>query len=200
MTKKAAFPFLIFTLVASVSLAGMVVSSIDAVPKTGHAVITAKGDVDSGSPALFFRRKGHGDFYAVSMVRRETGDWFAVLPTPLSGTDAIEYYVAPSMTAASGTIHTAPVRDVEVSLTKPQQEVAADLVVFDTTAAQAGHGLAWFEAGSIHSHRSLAPAAGGVSSQGNANPAGGSGDGLSNVIEVGKPGPIDEKEQTLYRP
>jgi len=188
MTKKAALPFLIFTLVASFALAGMVPSPIAAVPRNGHAVVTAKGDVAEGSPALFFRRKGHGDFYAVKMVQDSSGDWFGVLPTPLAGTDAIEYYVASSLTAAPGIIHTAPVTSGNVPLTKTQQTVADGLIVFDTTAVQAGHGPAWFEPGSIHGHRSLD-----LSGEGAA-------DGLGNVIVVGKPGPIDQKEQTVYRP
>lgn len=95
------------------------------------------------SPRLYFRWKGHEEFYWVPLEAEANGRYWATPPKPEKRNEAVEYYAAVADPAgkivARSQTQTAPVEDdCKVQLTPKERGVAQNLTVGETSPAQEG--------------------------------------------------------------
>lgn len=176
--------------------AGMTMDQIAAIGQGANAVVgVTLGTGTTGTPRLYFRRHGHGDFYFVAMHASGGAGYFGILPKPAAETERVEYYIA--LIDARGTVveRTSPaVVPVLASAPAPalsplQAGLATSLTVGDSVPSQRGHAVAWFRNEGVANR---------LDAGGNESSAQG-GDNLGNAVVIGDPGPAP-KEVSLPRP
>ena len=180
------------------ALADVTLAPLGSVPRGGNAVVSATVGVDqAGTPRVYFRRKGFGDFYYVPMQPAGDGSFWGVLPKPGPSTERLEIFVSLRDGFGTETERTSvvdvPVSGGGASLTGEQAAAASNLTVGDSAPSQSGHSIAWFSDEGVAAR---------VGIDGDADANGdASTDNLGNVIVIGHPGPVPApKEVTLPRP
>lgn len=141
---------------ASSSLAAISVHEVTKSP-TGNLVVTARYEGDlKGTPRLYFRRAGYGDYYFVAMRISAQGTLTAVLPKSDAATDQVECYASihDSLGRAleKTDLSTFALAGAKVEgLTPEQQTAATSIAIGETTKSQKGRQLAWFKTDGISS-------------------------------------------------
>ncbi len=95
------------------------------------------------SPRLYFRWRGHEDFYWVNLEPESGGRFWAVPPKPEKRNESVEYYAAlvdpTGKVAARSESQLTPVtQDCRVQLDPREQGVAENLTVGETSPQQQG--------------------------------------------------------------
>ncbi len=110
---------------------------------------TATGEAPGGTTRLYFRWKGHGDFYWVEMAPEGGGRAWATLPKPRRQNDTVEQYAA-LLDDAGHEIARSEMRMVQVKadcrtdLTPKERGFAENLTIGETTAPQRGRDVLGF--------------------------------------------------------
>jgi hypothetical protein len=102
---------------------------------------SATGEAPGGSTRLYFRWKGHGDFYWVGMETAGGGRAWATPPKPRKQNDAVEEYAvlldAAGREVARSETRTVPVtRDCRADLSPREHGFAENLTIGETAANQ----------------------------------------------------------------
>ncbi len=120
-------------------------------PLERNAVVhaTATGEAPGGSTRLYFRWKGHGDFYWVGMETAEGGRVWATPPKPRRQNDSVEEYAALLDAAgreiARSETRAVPVtRDCRADLSPRERGFAENLTIGETVPNQQGKDVMGF--------------------------------------------------------
>ncbi len=119
------------------------------VERNAVARATATGEAPGGGARLYFRWKGHGDFYWVAMEPEGGGRSWATAPKPRKQTDAVEEYAAllddgGREIARSATLAVPVTRDCRADLGPKERGVAQNLTVGETGSQQQGKDVLGF--------------------------------------------------------
>ncbi len=131
------------------------------VPPGGNAVFTAELSPEStwSQVRLYFRKAGEGDYYYLDMRSDVPGSYWTTLPWPASETAAAETFLSATTVGGAeiaGDILTVPVEaGCLTTLTPNQQAFADNLVVGETTAAQADNPVLGWECEGIVIRRGI---------------------------------------------